>query len=158
MRSRTAVLATMLIMAPLGAQAADLVVWWERNYDDQENEAVREIIAAFEQETGKQVELDLPSYDDSQVKVQGRGRSRAAARFPVRRREYGLFLGQSANEDRLVDLSDQILPFASLFNPDGLAFATLLNAKTGRALSTRCRWGSRPTMCTSGAACSSRPD
>ena len=26
----------------------------------------------------------------------------------------------------------QILPFASLFDPDGLAFATLLNAKTGR--------------------------
>jgi ABC-type glycerol-3-phosphate transport system substrate-binding protein len=64
------VLAAMLAMAPLGAKAADLVVWWEKGYYDQENEPVREIIAAFEQETGKQVELDLPSYDDSQVKVQ----------------------------------------------------------------------------------------
>ena len=45
-----------LILAPLGAQAADLVVWWEKGYDDQENEAVRETFVAFEQETGKQVE------------------------------------------------------------------------------------------------------
>ena len=57
MRSRTAVLAAMLALAPLGARAADLVVWWEKGYYPQEDEAVREIIAAFEQETGKQVEL-----------------------------------------------------------------------------------------------------
>ena len=44
-------------LAPLGAKAADLVVWWEKGYYAQEDEALREIIAAFEQETGKQVEL-----------------------------------------------------------------------------------------------------
>ena len=32
-------------MAPLGAQAADLVVWWEEGYYAQEDEAVAEIIA-----------------------------------------------------------------------------------------------------------------
>ena len=57
MRSRTAVLAAMLAMAPLGAQAADLVVWWDEGYYAQEHEAVEEIVAAFEQDTGKQVEL-----------------------------------------------------------------------------------------------------
>ena len=132
MRSRTAVLATMLIMAPLGAQAADLVVWWEKGYDDQENEAVREIIAAFEQETGKQVELDLPSYDDSQVKVKAAVEAGQPPDFLFGGGNTAYSFGQWASEDRLVDLSDQILPFASLFDPDGLAFATLLNAKTGR--------------------------
>ena len=39
---------------------------------------------------------------------------------------------QWAYEDWLVDLSDEILPFASLFDPDALAFATLLDATTGR--------------------------
>jgi hypothetical protein len=29
-------------MAPLGAKAADLVVWWEKGYYDQEDEAIRE--------------------------------------------------------------------------------------------------------------------
>ena len=50
-----------MLMAPLGARAADLVVWWEKGFYPQEDAAVREIIAAFEQETGKQVELVLPS-------------------------------------------------------------------------------------------------
>jgi ABC-type glycerol-3-phosphate transport system substrate-binding protein len=46
-----------LAMAPLGARAADLVVWWDEGYYAEEREAVEEIVAAFEQETGKQVEL-----------------------------------------------------------------------------------------------------
>ena len=57
MRSRDFILATLLILVPLGAKAADLVVWWSEGYYAQEDEAVREIIAAFEQKTGKQVEL-----------------------------------------------------------------------------------------------------
>jgi multiple sugar transport system substrate-binding protein len=63
-------LAAALVMAPLGAQAADLVVWWEHGYSSQENEAVREIISAFEQKTGKQIELDQPSQDDIKAKTQ----------------------------------------------------------------------------------------
>ena len=47
-------------MVPLGARAADLVVWWEKGVLPQEDAAVTEIIAAFEQETGKQVELVFP--------------------------------------------------------------------------------------------------
>ena len=47
------------VMAPLGVKAADLVVWWEEGQAAEEDEAVRETIAAFEQETGKQVELVL---------------------------------------------------------------------------------------------------
>jgi hypothetical protein len=47
----------MLAMAPPGAQAADLVVWWDEGYLAEEGEAVREIVAAFEQESGKQVPL-----------------------------------------------------------------------------------------------------
>ena len=57
MRSLSAIFAAMLPMMPLGAKAADLVVWWEKGSNPQEDAAVREVIAAFEQETGKQVEL-----------------------------------------------------------------------------------------------------
>jgi multiple sugar transport system substrate-binding protein len=57
MRSRAVVLAAAIVMAPLGAQAADLVVWWEKGYYAEEDEAVAEIVAAFEQGTGAQVEL-----------------------------------------------------------------------------------------------------
>jgi hypothetical protein len=56
-RAQAIVLGAALILAPLGAQGADLVVWWQTDFHSQEDEAVGEIIAAFEQETGKQVEL-----------------------------------------------------------------------------------------------------
>ena len=57
MRARAVVLAVAIVLAPLGARAADLVVWWDKGLYPQEDEALREIIAAFEQKTGKQVEL-----------------------------------------------------------------------------------------------------
>ena len=84
MRARAVVLAVALVLAPLGARAADLVVWWEKGFYPEEDAAVREIIAAFEQKTGKQVELVLPPQDEHRGQGPGRGRGRAAARFPVR--------------------------------------------------------------------------
>jgi ABC-type glycerol-3-phosphate transport system substrate-binding protein len=61
MRTEAMVLAVALVTAPLGAQAAELVGWWEKGYNSEEDKAVREIVAAFEQDTGKEVELDQPS-------------------------------------------------------------------------------------------------
>ena len=61
MRKQAVLVALALVLAPLGVQAADLVVWWEEGFYPQEDEAVREIIAAFEQGSGKQVELALLS-------------------------------------------------------------------------------------------------
>ena len=61
---RTAVLATMLAIVPLTTRAADLVVWWDEGYYAEEGDAIAEIIAAFERETGKQVELVLSPQED----------------------------------------------------------------------------------------------
>src|SRR4051794_22792308 len=57
MQVRAILLAAALVLAPLGARAADLVVWWEGGLFPEEDPAVREIVAAFERKTGKQVEL-----------------------------------------------------------------------------------------------------
>ena len=119
-------------LAPLGAQAADLVVWWQKGYYAQEDEAVREIIAAFEQETGKQVELDLPSTMRSRPRSQAAVEAGQPPDFLFGGGNTAYYSGQWAYEDRLIDLSDEILPFASLFDPDALAFATLFDATTGR--------------------------
>jgi ABC-type glycerol-3-phosphate transport system substrate-binding protein len=41
----------------LGARGADMIVWWEQGFYPQADEAIREIIAAFEQQTGKHVDF-----------------------------------------------------------------------------------------------------
>ena len=59
MRIRALVLAATLLTTPFGLKAADLVVWWEEGQYAEEDQAVREIIAAFGQGSVKQVELVL---------------------------------------------------------------------------------------------------
>ena len=41
MRIRDSALTAALIMAPLGARAADLVVWWDMSSNPEEDAAVR---------------------------------------------------------------------------------------------------------------------
>ena len=67
-------------------EAADLVVWWEKGFYAQEDEAVAEIVAAFEQKTGKQVELVQPAQDEMFDKAQAALEAGRAARLPVRHR------------------------------------------------------------------------
>jgi hypothetical protein len=75
----------LLMLAPLCATAADLVVWWDEGYYPEEHEAVREIIAAFEQGSGKQVELvqypqaELPYKIVAALKAGGRPTSLSAS-------------------------------------------------------------------------------
>jgi multiple sugar transport system substrate-binding protein len=54
-----------LILAPLGAQGADLVLWWNKAAYSKEDEALHDTVAAFEQKTGKQVEIAL--YPDDEL-------------------------------------------------------------------------------------------
>ena len=125
------ILAAALIIAPIGATAADLVVWWEKGYYDQENEAVREIVAAFEQKTGKQVELVLL---DEEELPDAFAAALAAGHAP----DFGFgtlmapYISEWAFGDRLVDLSDAIGSFANIFDPDALDRVMLVNAKTGQ--------------------------
>jgi multiple sugar transport system substrate-binding protein len=131
MRSRTAVLVAMLIMAPVGTQAADLVVWWEQGFYPQEDEAVREIVAAFEQDTGKEVELVLLP----QVEIH----DKAEAAFKAGQSPDFVWGTLSPNwvpvwayEDRLAELKDTLGPLLDLFDADAIDAATLLNGRTGR--------------------------
>jgi multiple sugar transport system substrate-binding protein len=131
MRSRTAFLAAMLAMAPLGARAADLVVWWDEGYYPQEDEAVKEIIAAFEQESGKQVELVFRPGDEHPEAIDAALEAGQPPDFAV-----GYFLdyhiGPWAFDDRLADLSDAIGHFANMFDPDVFGWTVWRNASTGQ--------------------------
>jgi multiple sugar transport system substrate-binding protein len=127
----SALAVVLLLVAPLGAQAADLVVWWEEGFYPQEDEAVREIIAAFEQDTGKQVQLVQYPQAELPDKIEAALQAGQPPDF-VFGLDATFSSGKWAYEDRLVDLSGEILPFKSLFDPDALAAATLFDATTGR--------------------------
>ena len=107
------------------------MVWWEKGFYPQEDEAVAEIIAAFEQETGKQVELVQPTQDEVFDKVQA---ALVAGQPPdfLFGTASERWVAQWAYEDRLVDLEDALGPVLDLFDADAIEAAMLLNGRTGR--------------------------
>ena len=104
-----AFLASALVLAPVGAQAADLVIWWEKTFYAQGNEAVREIVAAFEQQTGKQVELVQPEEGEMMEQVESALQAGSPPDFL-----YSVSMATSAarwaHDDRLVDLEGVLGP------------------------------------------------
>jgi multiple sugar transport system substrate-binding protein len=131
MRTDTVALVAILLLTPLGARAADLVVWWEKGFYPQEDQAIREIIAAFEQKTGKNVELVLLP----QVEIQ----DQADAAFKAGQSPDFVWGTLSLNwvpvwayEDRLAELKDTLGPLLDLFDADAIDAATLLDRRTGR--------------------------
>ena len=107
MRVRAVILAAALMLAPLGARAADLVVWWEEGFNPGEDEAVREIVAAFEQKTGKTGRAGLLSRRTC-CRRRLRRRSRPGHRPTSCSASHQLTtMRQWAHEGRLVDLSER---------------------------------------------------
>ena len=129
-RLATAVFASILAMAPPAARAADLVVWWDKGYTPEEDEAVTETIAAFEK-SGRQVELAFYPQAELPNKIQ---QALEAGQPPDI--AFGTWLRESvaqwAFDDRLLDLSGTIGPFVNLFDPDGLDSVRMLDGRTGQ--------------------------
>ena len=122
--------AAFLIPSP-SATAADLVVWWEKGFYDQANEAVAEIIAAFEQETGKEVELVQPAQDEVFDKAQAALEAGQPPDFLFGTRSVR-GIPRWAYEDRLVDLEGALGHALGLFDSDAIEASTLLDGRTGQ--------------------------
>jgi multiple sugar transport system substrate-binding protein len=131
MQVRAVLLTAVLMLAPLAARAADLVVWWEEGFNPEEDGAIEEIVAAFEQRTGKQVELVFHPLEDLSTRVSAALAAGSPPDF-VYGTDIDYHYGRWAQEGRLADLADALGPLASLFSPDALERATLLDATTGR--------------------------
>jgi multiple sugar transport system substrate-binding protein len=107
------------------------VVWWGEGFYAQENEALREIVGAFEQRSGHQVKLMF--YEDAELlhklaTALETGRPPDFA-FGIELSEY---LAPWAFEDRLVDLSDAIGAFTNLFDSEVLDWVLVLNGRTAQ--------------------------
>jgi multiple sugar transport system substrate-binding protein len=121
----------LVVLATSVARAADLVVWWEQGFNPEEDQAVREMVAAFEQKSGKRVELVLPSQDELTTKALDALKARHLPDLL-----YGQLIGDYyprwAQEGRLVDLTDALGPLTTQLDRDALATATLFDATAGR--------------------------
>jgi multiple sugar transport system substrate-binding protein len=130
MRGRAVVLVVaILLIAPLASRGADLVVWWDQGFNPAEDEALREVITAFQQGNGKQVELvlhGLTEFEDKLPAAIEAGRPPDIA-FGITIDSY---IPEWAFDGRLVDLTDTVGHFSDLFDPDALAWYALLNEKT----------------------------
>jgi ABC-type glycerol-3-phosphate transport system substrate-binding protein len=69
MPHRFILIAAVLVLAPLGAQAADLVVWRDEPWYAEEEEALAAVVDAFEQESGKQVEVAFYPAEELPAKI-----------------------------------------------------------------------------------------
>ena len=131
MRARAVILAVAIVAAPLGARAADLVVWWEKGYYAQEDEALAEIVTAFEQKSGRQIELVLHEQAEFPDAIEAAWQAGQPPDFAFGILLY-LYPAQWALEDRLVDLSDTVGTFSNLFDREALDRAVWRNASTGQ--------------------------
>jgi multiple sugar transport system substrate-binding protein len=131
MRVRTILLAAALILAPLSARAADLVVWWEKSFDAGGDAALEELVSDFERAAQKEVELVLLPLNEVPARVLA---ALEAGRPPDL--AYGLllsrYLGEWAHQGRLMDLSDAVGSLANLIDPDALELGMLLDGTTTR--------------------------
>jgi multiple sugar transport system substrate-binding protein len=131
MHRRAVLFAATLMLAPLGARAADLVVWWDEPVYPKEEEALHDTVVAFERETGKQVELVFYPQEelaDRIFKAIEAGHPPDLA-FGVLLNTY---IPRWALEDRLVNLTEPVGYFSSMFDAYQLDRAVLLNATTGQ--------------------------
>jgi multiple sugar transport system substrate-binding protein len=126
-------LGAVLMIVPAGGRAADLVVWWERTFYAQGNEAVREIVAAFEQHTGKQVELVQPEESEIMERVESALQAGSPPDFL-----FSVSMGTSADrwayDGRLVDLTGVLSPVLDLFDADTIEVSTLRDKAGQRGL------------------------
>jgi multiple sugar transport system substrate-binding protein len=131
MRVRAILLTAALALVPLNVQAADLVVWWEEGFYPEEDQAARELVQAFEAETGRNVELVFQPYLE--------GPSKAEAALAVSRPP-DIMLGDESSirgerwaaAGALADLFDVLLPIRDRFLPGQLEFGALPDSRTGR--------------------------
>jgi multiple sugar transport system substrate-binding protein len=128
---KRALLVCVLALAPLASKAADLVVWWEEGFYPQADEAVVEIIAAFEQETGKEVELVQYPQDDMLNQAESALQAGAPPDF-LFSTVVDFSIARWAYDDRLVDLEGVLGPVRDLFDTDTMEVSTLVNGRTGR--------------------------
>jgi multiple sugar transport system substrate-binding protein len=122
---------TLLAVAS-SARAADLRIVWDEGFYPEEDKAIEAIVATYEQERGKNVELTFYSQDEVTDKALAALKAGDAPDVFLSFGAGALF-PQWALDDVLADVSDVIEPIEGQFYPGALNGVRLPNGRTGNA-------------------------
>ncbi|MEM1168315.1 MAG: ABC transporter substrate-binding protein, partial [Cyanobacteria bacterium P01_H01_bin.35] len=104
-----------------------LTIWWNRGYYPEQEEALKKIVAEWEDKTDNKVKLLFFSEDDIlQAAIDGLETGKPPDLLFSERAEYTL-IPQWAWEGKLVDVSDVIKPVKNLYSDTALKSAYLYN-------------------------------
>jgi multiple sugar transport system substrate-binding protein len=110
--------------------AADLTIAWEKGFYPEEDKAIEAVVAAYEQASGKDVELTFyPEQEilDEMIATLDAGTPPdVLLSLPV-----GSYLPKWSLDDKLADLSDVLGPLEDQFYPGPLDSVRLVNGRTG---------------------------
>ena len=124
------VVVMFLAVAPAAAQEK-LVVWWNKSFVPQQDEAFKEVVQKWEKKTGKQVDLSFFALPDHPAKMLAAFDSKIVPDV-----DFGQIVnvqtGNFAFEDKLLDISDVMNPIRNRFTEGALRATEYMNAKTGK--------------------------
>jgi multiple sugar transport system substrate-binding protein len=119
-----------LLASSLPVVAADLRIFWDQGFYPEEDAAIQAVVAAYQRESGKDVELTFYSQDEVSDKtlaaLNAGGPPDLALAFGV-----SSYVPKWALDGMLADLSDVVTPIRQQFYPGVLDSARLRNGQTG---------------------------
>lgn len=110
------------------AETRPLTIWWERGYYPQEDEAIATIVANWQEETGKPVDLVLVNQDDFLKNINSAFQSDSLPDiiFSILTDEF--LNARWAKEGKLADVADVVEPVQALYSKAALQATSYDNA------------------------------
>ena len=124
--------AAFMLTAPALAHAQDkLVIWWNKSFVPPQDEAMKDIVARWEKQSGKSADLSFFSLEDHPKRV--------IAAFEAGNvpdvdfgQIVGVQVGNFAFEDKLLEISDIVGPLNKDFTDGAIRATDFLNGTTGK--------------------------
>jgi multiple sugar transport system substrate-binding protein len=111
--------------------SAQLVVWWNKSFIPQQDEAFKEIAQKWEKKTGKKVDLSFFALPDHPAKMLAAFDSKIVPDV-----DFGQIVnvqtGNFAYDDKLLEISDVINPIHDRFTAGALRATEYFDGKTGK--------------------------
>jgi len=124
------VIAMAFAAAPALAQDK-LVIWWNKSFVPQQDEAFKEIVQKWEKKTGKKADVSFFALPDHPAKMLAAFDSKIVPDV-----DFGQIVAVQNNtfayEDKLLELSDVLNPIRGRFTDGSLIATEYMNGKTGK--------------------------